>query len=505
MLMRRLALAALLLLPGCAKRLQRRLVAPSDVASLDGRSPFLKAHLKSGAVVIFQKWKVSELAQEVTGTGIRYDVDRLPGPRGLQLVPIAEVAIFETNVAKNSPSVGVLAVVSGLSAAVTVACLANPKSCFGSCPTFYTEAGGAGPVLMAEGFSDSVAPSLEATDVDALWSARPAGRRLTVTMTNEALETHVVRHVEVLAAARAPGQRVLAMADGSYRVAHALAAPVTCADCLDAVRALDGEERVSTTDGVDLAAREDIDLEFAAPGAGPHALVIGSRQTLLSTYVFYQALAFVGDDIGALLAALERRTPGGQRPDAGGVRALLGTIEVQVPDGAGWRTVGRLGETGPLATDVRALELPAGAGSRVRLHLARGHWRLDWVALASLGGTVTPVRVAPRRVLTDVARRGRGMLTLPGDRVVFEFELPAGEPELFLESRGYYLEWMREEWLRERNPARAAQLMLAPARALRDMAPAFRRLEPDMERLFWRSRFRRGARLPSGPGVAVRP
>jgi hypothetical protein len=96
-------------------------------------------------------------------------------------------------------------VVTGISVAVTAFCIADPKACFGSCPTFYLEGAGGAPIH-AEGFSSSVAPSLEARDVDALYRARPAANgAVTVTMKNEALETHVVRHVKLLAAARPTG------------------------------------------------------------------------------------------------------------------------------------------------------------------------------------------------------------------------------------------------------------------------------------------------------------
>ncbi|MCC6996873.1 MAG: hypothetical protein IT370_19835 [Deltaproteobacteria bacterium] len=515
-----LAVAAVLAAPtGCAKKLERQLVAPGDAAHLDRDSRFLKAHMKNGDVIVFGRWQVNELRREVSGPARRYDVDREPMTARLTTIRIDDVAIFETNVARNSRSVAGMAIVTGISTAVTVACLANPKACFGSCPTFYLD-DGQRPVLMAEGFSDSIAPSLEADDLDALPAARPHDGRLVVTMTNEALETHVVRHVDVLAAPRAPGERVFATPSGVLRRAPALATLVGCHDsagapCQPALRGLDGDERVSQTDGVDLASRETIDLEFPALAPGdlaPRGLVLASRQTLLSTYVLYQALAWVGGDIGAVLAALERRSDAagagaskrGPGPDASDVHALLGFIEVQVPDGAGgFRTVGQLGETGPLATDVKLLELPAGAGQQVRLRIARGHFRLDWAALATLGDAVTPVRVRPSRVVGQTPDARRGLVTLPGDRVRFEYQLPPGDHELFLHTRGYYLEWMRDEWLREHAPLKAARLLLSPAAALRELAPAFKRVEPEMERLFWASRFRRrdSARLPSGSGV----
>ena len=86
----------------------------------------------------------------------------------------------------------------GISAAVTVVCLTNTKACFGSCPTFYAPEGER-MVLQAEGFSDSIAPSLERRDVDALFRTRPTGRDLQLRLTNEALETHVIKEANLAA------------------------------------------------------------------------------------------------------------------------------------------------------------------------------------------------------------------------------------------------------------------------------------------------------------------
>jgi hypothetical protein len=95
----------------------------------------------------------------------------------------------------------------------------------------------------------------------------------------------------------------------------------------------------------------------------------------------------------------------------------------------------------------------------------------------------------------DAAGRSiqRGSLTtLPGDLYTYTFQVPVGPAyELFLDSRGYYLEWMREEWLSDENPLRAAQLILNPEQLLKDIAPAFKRQEARMESLFWGSRYAR--------------
>src|SRR5436190_438379 len=83
--------------------------------------------------------------------------------------------------------------------------------------------------------------------------------------------------------------------------------------------------------------------------------VVASRQTLLSTYLFYQALAFIGGDIGEVLAALERGGDGVHR-HARGVRDALAGIEVWVASGGDrpdMRLAGTIDETGPIATDVK--------------------------------------------------------------------------------------------------------------------------------------------------------
>ena len=182
------------------------------------------------------------LAREVTGSGSF-------------TVALDEVALLETNVVQYSSSAAALVVVTGISAVMTGFCIANPKACFGSCPTFYVSDGREAR-LQAEGFSSSVAPSLEARDIDALYRVNPDGREFIVTMKNEALETHVVRHVRLLAAKRPAGGRVFATVTGEFLEATALHAVELCradeGDCSAKVRAFDSDERFSTTDAEDL-------------------------------------------------------------------------------------------------------------------------------------------------------------------------------------------------------------------------------------------------------------
>jgi hypothetical protein len=130
-------------------------------------------------------------------------------------------------------------------------------------------------------------------------------------MTNEVLETHVVRYVDVLAAPRPPGGRVFDTSDGIFwqtsKFVELNRAMAPEGDCLETLRAFDGRERFSTVDSADFAAREIIELDFATIPAGNYGPVIASRRSLLSTYLFYQALTYMGRSAGSWLAALERQ------------------------------------------------------------------------------------------------------------------------------------------------------------------------------------------------------
>lgn len=481
-----------------AKRMTRTLTSPMEMQTLDRRSAYLKVHARDGEVYVLSDWRVDEAAREISGRGQRMNVARDTVEEGLFTVPIDAVALVETNVLQRSPTIAALSVITGISAAMTAFCIAQPKACFGSCPTFYVDTGN-GRTLEAEGFSSSVAPSLEARDVDALYQARPVGAAFTVTMKNEALETHVVRRVRLLVAPRPPEGRVLATPDGRYREATEIRPLDGCVapegDCLARVQALDGQERFTETDGSDLARREVIELRLPPGSPGPHGLLIASRQSLASTYLFYQSLAYLGRSAGATLAALERGDPTVGNA-LGRLQRALGGIEIsaETADGS-WIPAGEVHEMGPLASDLVAVPLPAAATGRLRLRLAKGHWRIDYLASVRLGSHVEPRAIDPSSLTDDGGRPvgTQSLTTLPGDTYSYSFALPQDGPvyELFLESQGYYLEWMREEWLAEENSFRAAQLVLDPAQLLRDIAPEFKRQEAQMESVFWGSRYAR--------------
>jgi len=481
---------------------QLRSWSDEETASTRKESPFLKAHMRNGDLFVLSEWAADSARAYVSGVGTHFDPMRRVIAEGELRVPVDSVAVFETNVVTTSNATGVLTALAVITIAVAVYCVANPKSCFGSCPTFYL-AGVDHPV--AEGFSASIAPSLEATDVDELPARMHGGEPVEVVMKNEALETHVVRFVNLLALPHACDARVLRATDGTFYAVDSIAAPVRTVaaegDCLAGVRAWDGVERFSRADSTQLATSESIWLAFAGAPSGPCGVVIACRQTLLSTYLLYQTFAYMGSMAGHWMAELERDHLG----EAGGaVVDLLGGIVVRIEASPGvWVTVGEVREFGPIAVDRHLVrfDAPASWTGNVRLDMTQGAWRIDQVGLVRVGESVEPIRLSPVAVAHDGSGDNsalhalldleRSLTTLPGDTYSLVYSLPDDDRtyDLFLESRGYYLEWIREAWLREESPSRLAEVFSDPGRALARMAPEFKKVEPGMEAVFWSSRY----------------
>jgi len=382
-----------------------RLTSPDSVASPAPIPQTVKVHLQSGELALLRTWQADPATRRLTGFGTWYDAARRPVDSGRISVPFDSIALLETHQRDAAHPLGLsgLAVWTIIMAPVTVACVADPKSCFGSCPTFYV--GDDSTMPRAEGFSASFARALETRDVDALGPAPSGGNgTFLVRMTNEALETHAVRSVRLLAAPRPPGGRTFATATGQFIPVTGLSRAARCTasegDCGVPLAALDRSERTSVSDSGDLAARETIDLTFA-PVDGPIGLVLAARQTLVSTFLFYQTMAYFGRQGGDWLAALERTGPRG-RPLATAMADAIGGIDVLVGQGDTWTSVGAYNEAGPIATDVQIVPLPtwpAGTDAiRIRLRLARGAWRVDWVALARVGRPITPIALEPTAI-----------------------------------------------------------------------------------------------------------
>jgi hypothetical protein len=502
---------ALLLFVSCGQyfKSEKKLIPPHEPLPEKPINPyqsstsyFLKVHLKNGNMYLFSDWHPEPLE----GSGSLFNASREKIASGTFRVNTDSVVLYETNKLQQSGVTGAITLMTGVHGAVTAMCLVNPKACFGSCPTFYMSHDDS-LQLVAEGFSSSISPSLEALDIDALPPQSGSEEHFTLEMRNEALETHVIRHADLLAVRRPPGEHIFASADGQFFSAGELIAPVAASgpegDCLNLLQQRDGNERFSLADSVNLAEKESIILAFDhLPDQNP-ALVLSCRQTLLSTFLLYQSMAYMGSQTGFWLAQVERSS---FKFGANSILDLMGGITVQAAgENDEWRTFAVINEHGPLAVDTHVVplhDLPP-ESKRIRLLMSKGNWRIDYTAVCPAKPVAEVIRILPSSVtsgedarpdvLATLHDRDRQLTTMPGDIYQINYRLPgpANQYELFLESRGYYLEWIREQWIAEENPVLFAQIVLQPRQALRRLAPEFKKLEPEMESYFWSSRYAR--------------
>ena len=500
--------------PNCAgSRIERISEAPKEfpVPQSTKDLPYLKLHMKNGDLYLLENWIVNTKQDSVSGNGNLFNPNRMSISDGKFSIPMNQIVIAETNQISGSTGAGTLALLTLVTGIFTVVCIANPKACFGSCPTFYTY-NGYDYIVQSEGFSSSISPALEEQDVDALYRIKPISEDFEVQLRNEAYETHVIRSANILAAPKPEGGRVFSTPDGRYLQAINIteASSITAAegDISEKLCSFDGVERFSEADSTDLAAKETIEITFNRTESDSLGIVIAARQTLLTTFLFYQTLSYMGTTAGDWLANVERNKNQFKHL-LDNPRNVLGNIEVLIQnENDEWEKVGEVGETGPIATDIKIVPLTKisncesdDSSINVKLRMAKGLWRIDYLALADITNEVVPERIFPTTsspelvntsYVTELLTNPDSVLvTFPGDKYLLNYKLPPDYKnyELFIETQGYYLEWMRNEWLGEENAERVYQMFLNPQQFYKDLAPQFKKVEAEMEETFWSSKY----------------
>jgi len=150
--------------------------------------------------------------------------------------------------------------------------------------------------------------------------------------------------------------------------------------------------------------------------------------------------------------------------------------------------------------------------ARLRLSFTPDNWSIDWVGVSFATSDAMHSRVLDPQALT--VRRGNGyahdpsllagedgryLVTYPGDLYRVSYALPpvpAGmERSYFLASRGYYVEWMRMDWIAGRDAGEAPPMEFDDA-LLQRTARTWLQKRGDLEARFY------GTRLPLEGGMA---
>jgi len=436
------------------------------------RSP-TKAHLKDGSVALFDKgFTLTNGA--LVGEGQQYDLTRSQRTL-ITSLPMESVAILEYYDKKLRPLESSLG-----TAGAVLASLPLLKAIFGSCPTVYTLDDGHHS-LEAELFSHSIARRLEGRDLDRLEGGAPQNGEFSLRITNEALETHYINQLSLVAVDHAPGQEVFPTPDRQFAF-FGTAAPLTEArsktgrDVRLAVARRDSQWYASDPALITALAKGKIDdwidvAVQAPPGARTMTVALRARNTLLTTVLLYdvalrsqgvRALDWMGADLGNPLAAWRLHRWFSENF----------SIRVERRDGDSTHDVARIDPTGPIAWHQVAQRIPVHAGENVHLRFSflPDNWVIDWIGVSFdaaeaqraeeiAPGALSCARIGQRANAADLGKRDKAyLITSPGDHCMVKFAVgpPPGamQRNYFLRSRGFYIEWLREEWLAEslRNP-----------------------------------------------------
>ena len=482
----------------------------------------VKAHLVDGSTVLFRKGaSIGHAAVE--GRGERFPlIQTAAGSSSVSIVPFDSIVGLETFEGKQlvAQSVVVSAAATALTAAATVGLL---KALFGSCPTVYADTG-TGPVLEAEGFSYAIAPLLEQRDVDPLHVRPDRDGMVRLELRNEALETHYINNIELMAVSHRTGTRVVPDQNDHLVVLDGLRALDAARDrsgrdVLPVLSSPDGQLFASAATTMTAAHAGDLEdwIDFEArdlPPGDSIAVVLRLRNSLLNTVLLYDGMLGGRDAPGWLDANLQRISTAIDLAEwytrTMGMRAYVDGA-ARPAGGEPWHA--RLGDVGPLAFRDVAIVLPRPSRNarsvRVRLAFVADNWRIDYAAVATSMTRPHAKTMAVSRVIVhtpdststssnDTAAvsalreaDGRYLQTMPGQRMTLEFAppQPTADPgtttTYLIVWQGWYREWIRGRWLAE--PARTTAWIPGDAA----MVTALRRWQSrqvEMEHAFYSTR-----------------
>lgn len=453
--------------------------SPANLTAKEIDTP-TKVFLRDSSVVIFNEGFTIE-EQNLTGVGERYWLD-LPMKSGEQRVDLDSIATLSYYQKESDKSTIFGSTIMGYSAAIvtplSIYCLTCPKCCFGSCPTVYTT-DGTKYGLEAELFSYSLSKYYQETDIDRLIQGAKTDGPFRMRLTNEALETHYINQLSLLAVRHPANTEIYPTPEGEFISVKKLETPETVINSLgEDVRHLVEKKdtewhfgdstRIKRVKSADERDWMDVSLQLSE-GARDVKLVLRLRNTLLTTVLFYDVvLASQG------VAAIEWTERLNTDPLYSSMYHLayntFAGMDFSVLRDGEWVKAGRLGDVGPIAWKEVAVVLPVVADHenrmRVRLEWFPDNFMIDYIAYdvpAENHDIQVESEIIHPRLITDFLDEDVSdiyvrinkddadfLVTEPGDFYDFEYDIPHREEvstTLFIKSKGYYTEWLRGEWI----------------------------------------------------------
>ncbi len=481
-----------MLITGCAIPYKRSKVSPQSFAEYENNRSVKTVilHLKGD---VYIKTSPMNLTVSLAGDTL---LDTLLIKNGLLMTPDTFYAVTDYKIPKNDllfieyetpfTNTGIIvgeglgAVVGMVAAGLTAYCLANPKACFGSCPTFYNDEG----ELVAEGFSLSFMKNFEMSDLDRIEAPVRDGI-VQLKMKNEAYETHLVKEVQLIAVEREGHDVYFDRRSREFiRVGNSYV-PVGCHNCdMQKISLIDHDVFVSRADAEDLARHDTLEFLFLNPGGKELAVNFHMRNSLLGTHIMYGLIGLAGRDYWNLISEFENMSR---------LKLLLKLLPwkkiVNPHILVNGREIGTIKYEGPIAFEDFTLSFKNPGDDTIKISFVeiKGDWEIDQVVLA-------PVikKGIDYKVLDVHLPKGKDgyLITYPGQEYTLEFHPDDGDFQFFLKTRGYYYEWQREDWIENADPALSRYLFFHPDSAYRYFARSYEAGDPEAREIFFKTRLK---------------
>ncbi len=137
--------------------------------------------------------------------------------------------------------------------------------------------------------------------------------------------------------------------------------------------------------------------------------------------------------------------------------------------------------------------------------MTKGLWRLDFASLALIDTVANSMTIHPSEMeiidgaeytLEDIKVDDKDyLISFPGNEFKFKFDLSKisenQDYELFLSSKGYYLEWIRQDWIKGKDIPKLTKMLMNDPQTWKELAIEFKTMEHEMEAIFWNSKYSR--------------
>ena len=478
-----LSIISLLFLLNCFPSKKANMLEPDAVKSIKQVKSPTKVFLLDASVLLFPNGFLVDDGM-VVGRGQRAWINRSDNRIRTRRIPLDSIAAMTYYELEHTAGEQFGSFLLGLFGPpmtfLGLYCLACPKCCFGSCPTVYAY-DGKKYQFEAELFSYSISKYFQDSDLDRLAVQTPKDGRLRIRVSNEALETHYINQFSLLTVNHPSGTRIFPSPEGGFISTRQLSSPMSVINSMgeNVSRFVDNYDSLwYRSDSIRVknltvnAHRDWLDAKIDTPMYSDRIkLVFRLRNTLLSTILFYDVV-LASQGIDAITWAEKMNANPLYSAQFNTLYKIYAGVKIKVLRNGEWELRSSVSDVGPIAWKDMAVEIPLKKNDvnqrgelNIRLEFFTDNFMIDYIAYEVGGSAEDSLHISeslPSRILDDSSIKredvfsliqnndSKYLVTNPGESFYFDYDLrsaPRMQTTLFVRSKGFYIEWMRGNWL----------------------------------------------------------